>query len=1247
MSECPKCNGPMVERMNRKTRNPFLGCANYPKCKGTRDIALGARSGGGATSVEIEVIPADDSSRPVGAADVSVAKRVRRAEWHDAATDRREGYICEYVPVGGGWRSVDIPADISLWASTSFVAYSDAPDAYVPAEEEVQRVIGMMKKLLQRGATPPLSPQSEANALEVLGVEFSLENDDLTPRLEESARRAIQDSAGWLGAADLELATLQYDSSEEETFHRDLLAELLDDSAPLWFVPQVRLESLLRGLGSPAEVSELASRRVDFAFIPPGRAPVVIEIDGAQHASSEPIDVERDASLAAVGVETLRIAASEVMSGKVEVASRLEQIWADAGKPRPVRHGLLLPALVQRLLWGLLTAVEQGFLAGNRWVVEIDTDWPDALGLALEELGVFAAVDELWGSLVAPSEVLVRANGRVLHARRTGVEYRVESADSNAAADVRIQVRSDAMPLQDLPSALADGVPSVVVRPAVLPVALPTASVGGARARMAPVLQSEDREVPLIRLLQCLFAKPGFRPGQLQAINELLDGRDAVVLLPTGAGKSLIYQFAGLLLPGLTIIVDPLVALMEDQVRGLAIHGIDNTIAISAYTMGRDARGQRDEILERVARAGVQFIFLSPERLQTPAFREKIAGLKTHTLINLVVVDEAHCVSEWGHDFRTAYLRLGLSLRALSQDLRGASAPILALTGTASRAVLRDVLFELDIDAHQSPMTMIRPRSFNRPELSFEILPGTPSDSESRLRALMSRMPKDFRRPMKDFYATRGRSTRSGIVFCPTVNNRRTGVLAVRDAIKSEIGTTPAIYTGSAPKRFGGTDWEMQKREQARLFVDNVAPVLVATNAFGMGIDKPNIRWVIHYGIPNSIEAYYQEAGRAGRDGGSARCYLLFTEFDAQRSERMLTTELEEARVEHKTISWADGDDISTSMWFMLKSFAGRSSELEHLADAVRQIGDLGRSHTAELVKSDDIERAVHRLVILGVVESYSVDFGSRKIFALVRPIPAEQVIANLVGYVRRNQPGREVLIESRLSSYSSGPLQAAVEAAGHELIDYVYDTVEAARRRSLREMWLAARQGDGEVLRARILDYLSEGDSSSMLESLLDRATFDLRDWLEVLSGPDIDAGDLRGNSARLLVSEPDNPGLLLVRAWSEVAVKGGDIDQFEFNFNGALESGRSRYGLADDDLLLMAHSLLEQVLRVRNDAALAAGIGVLKTFEFDPAVEEWARSALSKPLVGPVSAATAVTTSISRTIVPRVEELMERFVA
>ena len=1237
----------MVERINRTTRNPFLGCSKYPKCRGTREIGPGARFDGGPPVVDVDVLPADDSAPSVDSGDLPFVKRVRRTEWNDAATDRREGHICEYVPVGGGWRSVEMPPDVSMWASTSFVAYSDALDAYAPAEEEVQRVIGMMKKLLQRGATPPLSPQSEAKALEALGVQFSLEKEDLAPRLDESARSAILGSARSSDAAGLGLASLQYDSPEEEKFHRDLIAELLDDSAPLWFVPQVRLESLLRGLGSSSDVGELAARRVDFAFIPPGRTPVVLEIDGSQHASSEPIDVERDTSLAAVGVETLRISASEVMSGKLEVAPRLEQIWAEARSPRSVRHGLLLPAHVQRLLWGLLTAVEQGFLAGDRWVLEVDTDWPEAIDLAIEELGVFAAVDELWGSIIAPDEVFVRADGRLLHARRIGLEYAIESAEANVAADVRIQVRSDALPLHDLPVALADGAPSVVVRPAALPIALPNASVGGARARMAPVLQSAEREAPLLRLLQCLFAKPSFRPGQLEAINELLDGRDAVVLLPTGAGKSLIYQFAGLLLPGLTIIVDPLVALMEDQVRGLATHGIDNTIAISAYTMGRDARGQREEILERVARAGVQFIFLSPERLQTPAFREKIAGLKTHTLVNLVVVDEAHCVSEWGHDFRTAYLRLGLSLRALSQDLRGASSPILALTGTASRAVLRDVLFELDIDPHQSPKTMIRPRSFDRPELSFEIVPGAPSDSESRLRALMSRMPKDFRRPTKDFYATSGRSTRSGIVFCPTVNNRRTGVLAVRDAIKSEIGITPAIYTGSAPKRFGGTDWELQKREQARLFVDNGVPVLVATNAFGMGIDKPNIRWVIHYGIPNSIEAYYQEAGRAGRDGSSARCYLLFTEFDAQRSERMLTAELEEARVEHKTISWADGDDISTSMWFMLKSFAGRSSELEHLADALRQIGDLGRSHTAEIVKSDDIERAVHRLVILGVVESYSVDFGSRKILALVRPMPADQVIANLVEYVRRNQPGREVLIESRLSSYGSGPLQGAVEAAGHELIDYVYDTVEAARRRSLREMWLAARQGDGEILRSRILDYLSEGDSSSLLESLLDRATFELRDWLEVLSGSDIDAGDLRGNSARLLVSEPDNPGLLLVRAWSEVAMKDGDIDQFEFNFNGALESGRSRYGLADDDLVIMANSLLEQVLRVRSDAALAAGIGVLETLALDTAVEEWARLALSRPLVGPVSAAAAATASISRSIVPRVEELMERLVA
>ncbi|MCY3709096.1 MAG: DEAD/DEAH box helicase [Caldilineaceae bacterium] len=223
---------------------------------------------------------------------------------------------------------------------------------------------------------------------------------------------------------------------------------------------------------------------------------------------------------------------------------------------------------------------------------------------------------------------------------------------------------------------------------------------------------NKTQEKALKGLLQFVFRKKSFRDGQLPSLTRLLRGESAIVLLPTGGGKSLIYQFVGMLLPGMTLIVDPIISLIEDQVRSLKSMGIDRMTGVSSQT--KEPREQ----LQRMAEGELYYIFIAPERMQSREFRDGLKDAKAHVPISLVVLDEAHCLSEWGHDFRTAYLRLPNNLKNYCADVATGSLPTLAaLTGTASFAVLGDIRAELEITDEDA---IIRPESFNRKELNFD-----------------------------------------------------------------------------------------------------------------------------------------------------------------------------------------------------------------------------------------------------------------------------------------------------------------------------------------------------------------------------------------------------------------------------------------------------------------------------------------------------------------------------------------------
>lgn len=334
--------------------------------------------------------------------------------------------------------------------------------------------------------------------------------------------------------------------------------------------------------------------------------------------------------------------------------------------------------------------------------------------------------------------------------------------------------------------------------------------------------------------LQRYFGFNAFLDGQEEVMNAILSGRDGLVVMPTGGGKSLCYQLPALCLEGVTLVISPLIALMKDQVDALVARGIEATMINSTQSWD-----EQKERLQGIRESRWKLVYVAPERFRAESFLQALSGIE----IALFAVDEAHCLSQWGHDFRPDYLRLGRALEKIGRP------QCIALTATATPIVRKDIIDVLQLRDYFEQVS-----GFARPNLSLNITATeNAQQKEDRLRSVIS-------------------AHRTGIVYCAT----RKKVEAVSETISS-WGLKCVAYHG------GMSDEERERAQN--VFISKKADVAVATNAFGMGIDRSDVRFVVHYEIPGSVEAYYQEAGRAGRDGESAHCELLYNYADTRTQE--------------------------------------------------------------------------------------------------------------------------------------------------------------------------------------------------------------------------------------------------------------------------------------------------------------------------------------------------------------------------
>lgn len=483
---------------------------------------------------------------------------------------------------------------------------------------------------------------------------------------------------------------------------------------------------------------------------------------------------------------------------------------------------------------------------------------------------------------------------------------------------------------------------------------------------MTQAVDSADSVDPrALEALNRYFGYDSFRPGQSGIVSAILAGRDVLGVMPTGAGKSICYQIPAAILPGVAIVISPLISLMRDQVDALNDVGLP-----AAFINTTQTPDEQDLVFAQALSGQIKLLYVTPERLETERFR----NFAVRVPISLVAVDEAHCVSQWGQDFRSSYLGIGEFIAGLPTR-----PTVAAFTATATERVRRDIVSILGL--HTSSITVT---GFDRPNLYFDVISMPRKDKASWVASYIASHPDE-----------------SGIVYCATrketealaesLNSAVAELRAAGGADVSDIGTIAVAY-------HGGMSADTREKAQ-RDFVTDRVPVVVATNAFGMGIDKSNVRFVIHHNMPESIEAYYQEAGRAGRDGEPSRCTLLWNESDIVTRRRLLDSDYENERLTPE-----EQEAVRASKRRLLDAMVGycRTTDCLH-AYMTRYFGETAGAaaktdgkcvggcanceHTFETIDVTDIARAVSRCV-----HDVNQHVGSGKIVKVLRGSKAQDL---------------------------------------------------------------------------------------------------------------------------------------------------------------------------------------------------------------------------------------------------------------
>lgn len=959
-------------------------------------------------------------------------------------------------------------------------------------------------------------------------------------------------------------------------FYETIIAKHLPDYK---FIQQLILPEVPINEITQVDSDEFKDQQVDF-YLP--QAYLIIEIDGSQHKIATSKDKARDAYAKKYGIETVRISTSEISSESDSLKDKLKNISkkidriSDKQLKRKqscsvttcfndyrsaFQNGVDLTnpnykaTAVIRFQLLILSLLEYGiFDIQGKWLIQLlERDVKDFALIAIEDLVLwFTHIYKLHKLPFKKPEISLTVVKSSDDFNTSGESINVDFSllkrytdEFQTESDV-IFVRGDYFDeyLYFKKGDSRDKLHFSSFEPYDYFSMSTTASI-----KYSLKFGGNDSDVDALKyFLWNIFLQTDkslsyesltFREGQLPIISNALSREDTIGLLPTGSGKSICYQLVAILQPSISFVVCPIKSLMYDQKADLDINFFDRTNLITSDDDAED----KEKVQREFARGKYFFIFISPERFQIDSFRQYIGSVSKNFNIAYAVIDEAHCLSEWGHDFRTSYLNLSKTIQRICSNFN-----FLGLTATASLNVLKDLQVEFGIESSNVKTTL----NYTREELEFSVIDDL-NDKQAAIVSIFKRLNKSLGNIEKTGY-----QAKCGIIFTPTVNGAK-GCYKLSQLLSKELNMDVRYFSGKKPDKLPEgkqRSFERDKMTTQNDFKQNRFPLLTATKAFGMGVNKGNIYYTIHYGIPGSMEALYQEAGRAGRDKkkfieNKAQCFVLLSRSknnDALGKVWKQSTALPEVVALNKKIQ----GDINTNLFL----FQIGLEEVEKEFAFVRKLHKFFcqpkvnriqvRGSTIGANKSTS-EKAIYRLSQLGIIKDWTITsfFGGGEFIVECSDYSDESIRLSLLKTIRKYKP--DFTFESIVndSAYKLVDTDSVFEKSLRVLLQWSYNNFAYNRRQSLKNVYencCAAADGDisSDELKIRLENYFKFTEASHVLQYIAENPR-DYKKWFSVFykdhksdSADQLITGHslsgLRENLSRFLESHMDNSGLDLI---------------------------------------------------------------------------------------------------------------------